>query len=256
MPALLRTLIHLPDGRQTRLGDVVTLELRDVLANIRRENQQYQRQVAYEFRGPARLGDAVLDAMLSRTEVPPGYTIQRAEGLALSVGDRGQIYLVLATSLLLVCMVSAATFESLLQPLCVLLTVPMGLIGIFLMFSFTNATFTREAYIGVIMTGGIVVNNAILLIDRVNRMRCGLGLSFDEAVMQGTLQRIRPILMTSATTVMGLAPLVLFSDPDATIWNALGFTVIGGLLSSTPLVLTVTPALYKLFEGPRDNACR
>ena len=88
----------------------------------------------------------------------------------------------------------------------------------------------------------------ILLIDHVNRMRGVPGLPFDEAVIHGTLQRVRPILMTSATTVVGLGPLVLFSEADSNIWNALGFTLIGGLVSSTLLVLTVTPALYKLFE--------
>ena len=231
--ALLQTLIQFPDGRQVRLGDVVTVAPREVLANVLRENQQYQRQVAYEFRGPAKMGDAVLGAMLARTEIPPGYTIRRADRFFFSGEDKGQVYSVLAVSLLLVYVVSAATFESLRQPLCVLLTVPMGLIGVFLMFFYTNATFTREAYIGVIMAGGIVVNNAILLIDQVNRMRAVEGLSFDEAVIRGTLRRVRPILMTSATTVMGAAAMVLFSDPDATIWNALGFTLIGG--SSRPL---------------------
>src|SRR5688500_16834437 len=154
----------------------------------------------------------------------------------------------LSVALLLIYMVTAAVFESLKQPLCVLLTVPMGLIGTFLMFFYTNATFTREAYIGVIMAAGIVVNNAILLIDHINRMREVPGLRFDEAVVRGTLERVRPILMTSVTTMSGLVPLVLFSDADANIWNALAFTLIGGLLSSTLLVLTVTPALYALFE--------
>lgn len=246
--ALLETLVKLPDGRQVRLGDVVTVEPRQVLANILRQNQQYQRQIAYEFRGPAKLGDAVLDAVLARTEVPPGYTVKRAEGFFFGAQDKAQIYLVLAISLLLVFMVSAAVFESWVQPVCVLLTVPMGLVGTFLLFFYTNATFTREAYIGVIMAGGIVVNNAILLIDQVNRVRALGTLSFDEAVIRGTLERVRPILMTSAVTVLGLAPLVLFSEPDANIWNALGFTLIGGLTSSTVLVLAVTPALYKLLE--------
>ena len=244
--ALLETLIQLPAGRQVRLGDVVTVAPREVLAHILRENQQYQRRVGYQFRGPVKLGDGVLDAMLERTVVPPGYTVKKAEGYFFSIEDKTQIYLVLAVSLLLIYMVTAATFESLRQPICVLLTVPMGLIGTFLMFFYTNATFTREAYIGVIMAGGIVVNNAILLIHHVNRMRMVPGIAFDEAVIQGTLRRVRPILMTSATTVLGLSPLVVFSDADANIWNALGFTLIGGLLSSTLLVLTVTPALYKL----------
>ena len=249
--ALLETLIQLSDGRQARLGDVVTVAPREVLASIHREDQQYQRTVAYEFRGPTRLGDAVRDAMLARTVLPPGYRVERAQFFFFSPEDRRQIYMVLAVSLVLVFMVTAAVFESVRLPLCVLLAVPMGLIGIFLMFFYTNATFTREAYIGVIMASGIVVNNAILLVDHINRMRGRPGMSFQDAVVRGTLERVRPILMTSATTVFGLLPLVLFSASDANIWNALAFTLIGGMLSSTLLVLTVTPALYTLFERGR-----
>jgi HAE1 family hydrophobic/amphiphilic exporter-1 len=157
--------------------------------------------------------------------------------------------MVLAISILLIYMVTAALFESMKQPLCVLLTVPMALIGVFLMFFYANATFTREAYIGVIMMGGIVVNNAILLVDHINQIRREGGAALQEAILQGTLERVRPILMTTTTTVLGLLPLVLFSQgADANIWNALAYALIGGLLSSTFFVLTTTPALYFLFE--------
>ena len=117
-----------------------------------------------------------------------------------------------------------------------------------------NATFTREAYIGVIMMGGIVVNNAILLVDHINRVRAETTLPLFDAIIRGTLERVRPILMTTATTVLGLLPLVLFTPTaDATIWNALTYALIGGLLSSTIFVLTTTPALYWLFErGARE----
>jgi hydrophobic/amphiphilic exporter-1 (mainly G- bacteria), HAE1 family len=128
--------------------------------------------------------------------------------------------------------------------------VPMALIGVFLIFYFTGASFTREARIGVIMMGGIVVNNAILLVDHINRVRREGGLPLREAVIQGTLERVRPILMTTGTTVLGLLPLVLLTPAaDATIWNALAFALIGGLLSSTLFVLTTTPSLYLLFAG-------
>jgi multidrug efflux pump subunit AcrB len=246
--ALQSTLFTLPDGRQVRLGDVVTVTPRSVLASVLRENQQYKRTVAYEFRGPVKLGDAVRDAVLDRTELPPGYSIKPAAGFGLRVEDRRQIYLVLAVSLLLIYMVTAAVFESFRLPLCVLLAIPMGLIGTFLTFFYTNATFTREAYIGVIMAGGIVVNNAILLVDHVNKLRARPDVALEDAALQGTLERVRPILMTSATTVLGMLPLVLFSGSNDNIWNALAFTLIGGMISSTVLVLTVTPALYVLFE--------
>jgi HAE1 family hydrophobic/amphiphilic exporter-1 len=99
------------------------------------------------------------------------------------------------------------------------------------------------------MMGGIVVNNSILLIDRVNQLRREHGVALVDAIVGGTMQRVRPILMTSASTILGLLPLVLFSEyADQNIWNALGFALIGGLSSSTILVLTVTPALYLLFE--------
>ena len=252
--ALLETLVPLADGRQLRVGDVVTVAPRDVLASILREDQQYLRTVAYEFRGPVRLGDAVLGTVLARTDVPPGYTVEqdRRAGIVITGADRRQIYLVLSVALLLVYMVTAALFESLSLPLCVLLAVPMSLVGVFLMFFYTGATFTREAYIGVIMASGIVVNNAILLVAHINRVRARSGLPLAEAVLGGTLERVRPILMTSSTTILGLLPLVLFSRSDANIWNALAFTLIGGLISSTLLVLTVTPALYMLFEGGQD----
>jgi HAE1 family hydrophobic/amphiphilic exporter-1 len=135
------------------------------------------------------------------------------------------------------------------QPLCVLLTVPMALIGVFLLFFYINASFTREAYIGVIMMSGVVVNNAILLIDHVNQLRRNHGLPLAEALERGTLERVRPILMTSLVTICGLLPLVLFSkDANQNIWNALTYSMIGGLSSSTILVLTVTPSLYLIFE--------
>ena len=225
------------------------LTSRQVLARIRRENQQYERRIAYEFLGPPKYGDAIRDAVVDATVLPPGYTIEDDSIWRWTDEERNQIYFILAVSILLVYMVTAALFESLKQPLCVLLTVPMALIGVFFIFYFVGATFTREAYIGVIMMGGIVVNNSILLVDHINQIRRKGGMSFHDSVLRGTLERVRPILMTTATTVLGLLPLVLFSQgADANIWNALAYALIGGLLSSTLFVLTTTPALYTLFE--------
>ena len=247
---LRQTIITAGTGAPIRLGDVAGVEERRVLSRILREDQQYTRVVAYEFRGPNRLGDLWHESIINSTEVPPGYTVKKRDFPRFDTDEARQIYAVLAVAILLVFMVTAALFESLRQPLVVLLTVPMALIGVFLMFFFAEATFTREAYIGVIMMGGIVVNNAILLVDHINRVRTTTGLALKAAIVRGTLQRVRPILMTTTTTVLGLLPLVLWTDggSDGTIWNALAYTLIGGLLASTLLVLSVTPALYLLAE--------
>ncbi|HEX7117712.1 MAG TPA: efflux RND transporter permease subunit [Longimicrobiales bacterium] len=246
---LQQLLIPTRTGQAVRLVDVATLTEREVLNRIVREDQQYRRNVAYEFRGPTKLGDRIHEAVIKTTRLPPGYKLEGRDEWRWSDDERDQIYGVLAVSLILIFMVTAALFESVRQPLCVLLAVPMALIGVFLIFFYTGATFTREAYIGVIMMGGVVVNNSILLVDHINQRRRRDGLPLAEAILQGTIERVRPILMTSATTVLGLLPLVLFSEAaDANIWNALGYALIGGMSSSTVLVLTVTPALYLLFE--------
>jgi HAE1 family hydrophobic/amphiphilic exporter-1 len=256
--SLQELLIPAPSGEAVRLGDVATLEEREVLSRILREDQQYQRTVSYEFRGPTKLGDRVQTAVIKATRLPAGYSIKGKEEWRWSDEEQGQIWGVLAVSLVLIFMVTAALFESLRLPLCVLGTVPMALIGVFLTFFFTDASFTREAFIGVIMMGGVVVNNAMLLVDHVNQLRRGEGLPLDAAILRGTLERVRPILMTSAVTILGLLPLVLFSEAaDSNIWNALGYSLLGGLASSTVLVLTVTPALYLLFErGPERRKLR
>jgi HAE1 family hydrophobic/amphiphilic exporter-1 len=205
----------------------------------------------WPFRGPSKLGDIVHKAVITNTRVPPGYTVKTGSNyFHISSEQRGEIVLVMIVSLVLIYMVTAALFESLLQPLCVILTVPMALIGVFLIFFYTGAAFTREAYVGVIMMFGIVVNNAILLVDHVNGVRARHpDMPLPDAIVKGTVERVRPILMTTATTVAGLLPLVLFGQGvGSNIWDALAYVLIGGLLSSTLFVLTITPAVYGVFE--------
>ncbi len=205
-----------------------------MLNQVIRENQQYQRIVSYEFRGPTKLGDRVKDAVVKATALPPGYTIKDRQLWTWSTEERAQIWGVIAIAIVLIFMVTAALFESIKQPFCVLLTVPMALIGVFLIFFYTGANFTREAYVGVIMMSGIVVNNSILLVDHVNQLRRREGSLAAGRLIRGTIERVRPILMTTMTTILGLLPLVLFSkDVNQNIWNALTYALVGGLSSST-----------------------
>lgn len=239
-----------PGGSEVRLADVARVERRDVLSRILREDQQYQRTIAWEFRGPRKLGDLIRDAVVDATVLPPGYRIEEEEGWRWDEEEQTQVYLAIAFSVLLIYMVTAALFESLAAPFVVLLTLPLALIGVFLIFFYTDATFTRTAYIGTIMMAGIVVNNAILLVYHIGELRRSLPIR--EAIVRGTLERVRPILMTTFTTVFGLLPLVLFAtSQDENIWNSLALATIGGLLSSTLFVLVAIPVAYRYLVGRR-----
>jgi HAE1 family hydrophobic/amphiphilic exporter-1 len=243
-------LVPTATGESVRLADVANVGRREVLNRIVREDQQYQRLVGWEFRGPRKLGDRVRDVAVDATDLPAGYTIEKERDIFWTDEEQRQIYTVLAFAVILIYLVTAALFESLRAPFVVLLTVPLALIGVFLVFFYTGASFTRSAYIGVIMMAGIVVNNSILVVYHINEIRRA-GTEMKEAVIQGTLERVRPILMTMLTTVLGLLPLILFSETmDATIWNALALATIGGLIASTIFVLTSIPVLYYLFERP------
>ncbi len=242
-----------PNGAaEVRLASVSEVGRRDVLSRIRREDQQYERSVAWEFRGPRKLGDLVRDAVVEAMELPPGYRIERDDRWRWPEEEKRQVWWVIAFAVLLVYMVTAGLFESLRAPLVVLLTLPLALIGVFLIFFYADATFTRTAYIGVVMMGGIVVNNAILVVYHIGELRARL--PDREAILRGTLERVRPILMTTLTTVGGLLPLVMFAGhQDENIWNALALATIGGLLSSTLFVLVAIPVAYRFVVVGRER---
>ena len=238
-------------GEDVRLADVAVLDRRDVLARILREDQQYQRTVAWEFRGPRKLGDLIRDAVVDATSLPPGFKIDAEDDWRWTDEEANQVYIALAFAVLLIYMVTAGLFESLAAPFVVLLTLPLALIGVFLIFFYTNATFTRTAYIGTIMMAGIVVNNAILIVYHIGELRRTLPTR--AAILQGTLERVRPILMTTFTTVFGLLPLVLFAESqDENIWNSLALATIGGLISSTLFVLVAIPVAYRYVVARRS----
>jgi multidrug efflux pump subunit AcrB len=250
---LLKMVIESPAGEKFLLAEVAEISPRRVMSSIDRENQQYQRMISFEFRGPHKLGQRFVESVIQSTHLPPGYKLEESGYFSMSDKETQQIYLVLAVSLVLVFMVTAALFESLRQPFAVLLTVPLALIGVFLIFYLTDTNFDRNAYIGVILLGGIVVNNAILLIHHINKLR-EQGDDLIPAIINATEDRVRPILMTTLTTVLGLLPLVIFAEEQASMWYTLALATIGGLLSSAPLVLFVIPSFY--FSFARRNASR
>jgi HAE1 family hydrophobic/amphiphilic exporter-1 len=142
-------------------------------------------------------------------------------------------------------MILASLYESLIQPFFILLAVPLALIGVFVAFVIAGFSFDSSAKIGVILLGGIVVNNSILLVDNINKKR-KQGLQLLDAVVQGARERIRPIFLTTSTTVLGMLPLILIQIEVGRkkIWTSLALSTIGGLISSTILILVVIPIFF------------
>jgi HAE1 family hydrophobic/amphiphilic exporter-1 len=153
----------------------------------------------------------------------------------------------LILSLVLVFMVLAAQFESIIQPFIIMLTIPLAGVGTVLTFFILGKPLNMMAYIGIIMLGGIAVNNAIILIDRINQLRES-GITKKEAIVLAGSQRIRPILMTSLTTILALLPLTIGIGESASLRSPMALAVIGGLFSSTLLTLIVIPCVYWVFD--------
>lgn len=251
---LFRTTLRGDKGRPVHLRDIASLEERPVQSLIARENQQYQRWITFEFRGPWKLGNRYVKGIVDNTHLPPGYRLEQPGWSWGNGEEEKQLWKVIALSLLLVFMVTAALFESLKQPFIIMAVVPMALIGVFLIFWLTDQPFDRSAYIGVILLGGIVVNNAIVMVDRINQLRQS-GMDRSEAIITGAGNRLRPILMTSLTTITGLLPMLIAADKTG-MWYPLALAAIGGMASSTVLALLVIPALCAIGAGQTEKVNR
>ncbi len=159
----------------------------------------------------------------------------------------------LVLSLVLVFMVLAAQFESIIQPFVIMLTIPLAGIGTVLTFLLMGKPLNMMAYIGIIMLAGIAVNSAIILVDRINQLRES-GIGKRDAIILAGSQRIRPILMTSITTILALLPLTIGLGESASLRSPMALAVIGGLVSSTLLTLIVIPCVYWMFDSFADSS--
>ena len=157
----------------------------------------------------------------------------------------------LLLSIVLVFMVLAAEFESLVQPFVILLTMPFAGVGTVLTFLLLGKSLNMMAYIGIIMLCGIAVSNAIILIDRINQLR-DEGFNKKDSIVTAGSQRIRPILMTSLTTIFALVPLTIGIGESASLRSPMALAVVGGLVSSTLMTLVVIPCVYWVFDSFSD----
>jgi HAE1 family hydrophobic/amphiphilic exporter-1 len=242
------------EGQAISLRNVVEVRPRRGPVRIERRDRERVISVSGEIAGrdmSAVLGD-VREGLRS-VPIPPGFTI----GFTGDYEEQRRAFRELLTSiilaLLLVYMIMAMLYESLRDPLIVMFSVPLAVIGVVLMLLITKTTFNMQSYIGCIMLGGIVVNNAILLVDYTNLLRRRDGVELREAIMEAGRRRLRPILMTALTTIMAMIPLALGLGEGSEAQSPLARAVVGGLISSTLITLVVVPVVYSIFERRRDK---
>ena len=240
-------------GEYLRLGEVSSMEEKPIAGSIDREDQQFQQTVMWEFRGPTKAAEKYREAVFARLDLPPGFSASMEDTWFLTEEEKGQIKFAIIFSLIVVFMILASLYESIIQPFFILFAVPLALIGVFVAFVLADFAFDSSAYIGVILLGGIVVNNSILLVDHINIKR-RKGLPLLDAVIQGARERIRPIFMTTGTTVLGMLPLVLIQVEAGRrqIWASLALSAVGGLISSTIFILITIPIFYYYGDGIRN----
>jgi HAE1 family hydrophobic/amphiphilic exporter-1 len=237
-----------PSGEPIALRNLVATEASRAPLVIERRNQQRLVTVQAGVTGRD-LGSVAreVQAGLDRVPRPAGHELVVAGTVEEQERAFRELIGSFALALVLVYMVLACQYESLRDPLVVMFSVPLAAIGVLVTLFLTRTTFNLQTYIGCIMLGGIVVNNAILLVDQAGRLVAG-GARVDEAVAEAGRRRLRPILMTTLTTVLALVPLAFGVGEGADAQAPLARTVVGGLTGSTLITLVLIPAVYVLFH--------
>ena len=239
-------------GGQVALRNVVDAEPRLGPVRIERKDQERIIFVNANYTGRD-LGSVVADIRreLQAVTVPPDFSVAFGGDWEEQQKAFRELLIGFALAVFLVYMVMAGQFESYRDPFIVLFSIPMALIGITATMLATRTIFSIQAFIGCIMLAGIVVNNAILLVDYTNLLRRRDGLPLAEAVTLAGSRRLRPILMTTLTTVLGLLPLSFGLGEGGEAQAPMARVVIGGLTSSTLITLVLVPVVYSVFAGGR-----
>ena len=238
------------DGRPFQLGDIATFEVVPRPREIRRENRKVRVAVRGTYEGEE-WGETQQEiaGLMDAFDLPPGYSWSWGDRIVEQQDQNSQMGVNFLLALMLVYLVMASLFESLAQPFAILLSIFFALPGVAWMLALTGTKFNIMSQIGLLILMGIVVNNGIVLLDHMNRLRRS-GLSTEEAILQAGRDRLRPILMTAATTIIGLLPLAIRGPNTAGIfYYPLARTVMGGLMSSSLLTLLVLPYFNLGVEG-------
>lgn len=250
-------LIQKPDGTYTELGDVVKIQVGSGPVQIQRINQKDSVEFTLKYSTETNVGDmsrSVSEAidklnLSDETEISFGGETELLED---SIND---MILAFVLAIVLIYIVMAAQFESFKYPFVIMFTVPLMVIGVAIALTIARIPLSIPAFIGIIILAGIVVNNAIVIVDYINQ-RKRAGLSSYEALVIAVQDRARPIFMTALTTILGLVPLALGIGEGTEMNQPMGVAVIGGLISSTLLTLFVIPVVYSYFDPETRNMNR
>jgi HAE1 family hydrophobic/amphiphilic exporter-1 len=236
-------------GKIVRLSNIAQIVPKTGPIQIERQNQERIVKVdANVFRRS--LGDVATDvkAVIAKINVPLGITINLGADVEEQAKSFRDLFLLFLLGSLLVYMVMASQFESLLDPFIIIFSIPFAVTGVVFALYLGNVTLSIASFIGLVMLVGIVVNNAIVLVDYINILR-SRGLSMHDAVVQGGSNRLRPVLMTTITTLFGMFPMAFSRGEGSEMWQPIGISMIGGLSFSTLVTLLLVPVVYSLLKG-------
>ena len=252
---LLDLTLAAPDGSAVALRNVVTDAPSRGPTLIQRKERQRIVTVGMDL-GQRDAGSIAADIEEALRDIPrpEGYTLEVAGSYAEQQEAFRELLLSIGLAILLVYMVLASQYESLRDPLVVMVSVPLAAIGVLLTLFITDTTLNIQSYLGCIMLAGIVVNNAILLVDQAGQLHRNRDMTAYEAAMEAGRRRLRPILMTSLTTMLGLLPLAIGIGEGADAQAPLARAVIGGLLVSMLITLVLVPAVYTLVHPAQRDA--
>lgn len=217
-------------------------------SEIWRKNKTRMIQVSANIgRTPLSKAGELTKSALADLKLPEGYYWRLGGNYPTMVATQKQVWPTLILITVLIYLILASLFESYSQPLVIMLSVPLAVIGVVIALYITGKSVGMGVFVGMMMLGGIVVNNAILLIDHANQLR-HKRVKYLKAIIMASRDRLRPILMTTLTTLLGLLPMAISQEEGSNLWSPLAITVMGGLISSTILTLLIVPSGYVISE--------
>lgn len=242
-----------PYGTMTTLGEIAHVEYVSSLQTIKRQNGLYQIAITASTTSTAQwTANKAINTAVSELTLPQGVSVGQSVLQDMQNDELGNLLTSILTAVFLVFLVMAMQFESVRFSLMVMTCIPFSLIGSFLLMFITGTTFSMISMMGILMLMGIVVNNGILLVDTTNQLR-ETGLGIEDALVQAGKTRLRPILMTTLTTILSMLPMLLTTDPTMEMMGSMAMVIIGGLLASTVLAMFVMPAFYMLLTRRRKR---